>query len=82
MPEQINGTEAETAAALEAAEERQRNRQLQEKKRRHAKAESSSEAERKQGKLAAIWNRLQQLYQRAETEYDFFQNGHSAFCTI
>ena len=74
LPEQINGTEAETAAALEAAEERQRNRQLQEKKRRHAKAESSSEAERKQGKLAAIWNRLQQLYQRAETEYDFFQS--------
>lgn len=74
LPEQINGTEAETAAALEAAEERQRNRQLQEKKRRHAKAESSSEAERKQEKLAAIWNRLQQLYRRAETEYDFFQS--------
>ena len=72
LPEKKDGTETE--AALAAAEERQRNKQLREKKQRRAKAEPSSEAEHKPGKLAAVWGRLQQLYQKAETEYAFFQN--------
>lgn len=65
----------ETEVALEAAEERQRKKQLREKKhRRQSKGERSPEGEPMKGKIAAVWNRLRQLYRRAETEYDFFQS--------
>ena len=72
----FNDTDAKPAEeALRVAEEKQQEKQRrQNRSRRRKDAGCSAKEEPKQGKLAAIWNRLQQLYQRAETEYDFFQN--------